>query len=118
MEECGGDGKVAGTSGAVGVCFNRKTLGHSFAAAGDAEAFVEVFDVDMDGVGGEVEFCGYFFFAVTGEEVLEGVAHARGEFGGEVGGEFFGGDLGEHGLAGGGQFLAHEVAGERGAMVV
>jgi hypothetical protein len=73
---------------------------------------IEILDVNVDGMRGEIELGGDLFFAVAGEEVLEGFAHAGREAGGEVGGEFWRGDFGEHGAACGGEFLAHGVVGE------
>ena len=65
--------------------------------------------MDMDGVGGEVELGGDFFFAVAGEEELEGIAHPRREAFAQVGREFPGSDLRQHRLAHRRQLLAHAM---------
>ena len=51
-------------------------FGHELRPTGDAEALVEVFDVDVDGMGGKFQLDGHFFFAVAGKKVLEGITHS------------------------------------------
>ena len=59
-------GKLQGHRSPVRIVLFREAFSHQFPAATDAEALVEVFDVDVDGVGRELQFDGHFFFTVAG----------------------------------------------------
>ena len=50
-----------------------------FAAAAHAEAAVELFHVDVNGVGASVEVVGDLLFAIAGQQALEGLVHPGGE---------------------------------------
>lgn len=50
-----------------------------FSASANIELAIEVFDVDMNRVRADAQVDGDLFFAVAGQESIEGLALARGE---------------------------------------